>query len=276
MLCGLVGIERACGPVIVGLSNVQMIVPAQVDKYPLRGRSGLYQTDMVLKSGANIYDIDFDPGTAGWQQDSQNTGAGDTYRNTVQLRIRKDRPAQVSFLEHLKNKRVHLILTDQDGQKHLLLNARAGVRAENGPRGGSNHYNYTFRNTDRLPVAFLSGEITTTDGNVLVEAVLQSPDGNFWRLAVGICAAPIALSTTDTDVIPANFRIEDSDGNTYELSVDNCGTLSTSTAAGTAGQILLDAPDGNTYELSVGECETLITILTGSDLPNPDDGVIGG
>lgn len=276
MYCGLQSIERACGRIFVGLTTVQMILPADVVTYPLRGRSGLYETDIVLKSGAVLHNIEFDPGTAGWSQEIQSSTSGDVYRNSVTFRIRRDRPEQAAFLGYLKNKRIHLLITDEDGQKHLVLSARASARAENGPRGGRNHYNYSFQSADRQPAGFLSAEVINQDGNVLVAAVLQSPDGNYWKLAIGICAEVVTLSTTDTNVIPSEFRIEDNEGITFELSIDNCGSLNTTASAGTPGQILLDAPDGNTYELSIGTCETLITTQTGSDLPNPDDSIIGG
>ncbi|MCB0637233.1 MAG: hypothetical protein KDC54_11480 [Lewinella sp.] len=268
MSCGLQSIERACGPILVGLSTVQIILPADVDTYPLRGLSGLWETDMVLSATATLYSMDFDRGTAGWNQDSQPSDGGDSYTDTVTFRIKKDRAAQVSFLERIRNRAVHLIITDEHGQKRLIMNARLRTRAENGPRGSRNTYNYTFESTSERPTAFLAGEVTTTEGTILISVVLQSPDGNYWSLAVGICGEPIAVSTTSTDVIPGTFRISDTDDATYELTVDNFGTLTVTASAGDAGQIILTAPDGNEYELSVGSCDTLITTLQGSDIPS--------
>lgn len=52
---------------------------------------------------------------------------------------------------------------------------------------------------------------------------------------IGICVVLIVLFIMDIDVIFVNFCIEDSDGNIYELSVDNCGMFLISIVVGIVG-----------------------------------------
>lgn len=245
-----------------------MIDPASVHTMPLRGVSGIYGTEIVLLPGAQLYDIRIDAGTGSLRMDTQTSDAGDTYRHTVAFRVKKDRPEQVIFIERLRNKRVHLVLVDANGQTRLLLNMRMGVRLENGPRGDANNAQYTFTGTDSFPYQFYDGDIATTDEVILLEAVILSKEGEYYRLAVGVCEELITLVTTDTNVIPGTFRVADASGTTYALSIDDCGELITTATAGTAGQLLITAPTGNTYEVTVGTCGELITTRQGNDLPD--------
>jgi hypothetical protein len=268
MSCRLTNIERACGPVYVGLTSVQAILPADVDTYPRRGILSLYETELILKNGSVLYNIAADPGTLAFNEEQQNAVNGDAYQQTVTFRLRKDRSALAVLAEELRNQPIHLLITDQYGQKRFLPWMRLRRRrADNGPRGGNNAHQYTFSGSSRRPAGFLGNQVVTQDGETIVRAVLQSPDGSYWLLAVGLCGALITVSTTSTDVIGADFRLSDEDDNTYSLSVDNFGVLITTASAGTADVLILESPNGDEYEVSVTDNEVLLTTLQGSDLP---------
>lgn len=276
MSIGITSIERACGPVLVGLMSIQLIEPADVVTMSRRGVSGLYESNLVLRAGTQLIDIDADSGTAAYIERHQGNDAGDTYRQSLTYRLRKLRPQLTEHRTRLRNSRAHLLITDAYGQKLWLPYMRLSPQVENGPRGGRNYATVNWQSSSALPAAYLNAEIITQDGEVLVGAILQSPDNSYWKIAVGLCGSPIAVSTNSTDIIAAIFRIPDSADNPYLLSVDNHGTLSVAASPGDVGELTISAPNGDQYLFSVTDCETLLTTRQNSDLPGGGNQNLGG
>jgi hypothetical protein len=159
----------------------------------------------------------------------------------------------------VRNRTFHLLITDRYGDQRLLLNLRRRRgQAENGPRGGSNAHTYTWTGRSALPSAFAN--ITITDAPAIyTAAILQSPDSTYWAIQIGLCGELVTNTTSNTDVLPGTFRLEDPDGNTYALSVDNDGVLTTTGSAGVVSTLRLTNPAAQTYTVSVADNEVLIT-----------------
>lgn len=107
-----------------------------------------------MNSGVTLVEIEFDKNTASIRERARENDAGKYYEQTISLYIKRDRTEVHDFVTRLGLNRAHLVITDWNGQKKIIYNAKLSDDMESGESRGSRHgtsLNFTTQSSIKAP-----------------------------------------------------------------------------------------------------------------------------
>jgi len=260
MQCTLHSIEKYCGSTNAGLRQIQLIVPDDVLSIGLIQSQPSILGNIELKPGTQSYDVRFDRQTARFSEIGVNERSGDLYRRTLTFELIHDRYDVSSLIQKLKNRRVHVLITDRNGYKRFSPNMRLTHETDTGDEYTSKSRNrLTFTGTGKQKVKFLSGSLVE-DSTETTGWILQSSGGLNFELKINSCGAIVTVTTAIAGV--SEFEI-----NNWTVTVGEYGELITKAGLADTDSISLTSPSGMTYNVSVDSCGAIITTPTIGPIP---------
>jgi hypothetical protein len=192
-------IERACGTALGGLRSLAIIDPADLSS-PVRQYFAPSVPEVALLTGKRSYSIAHTL-TAGQYSERTNTAtrAGDFYETSVNFSIKKIRFEVENLAEKLRNRRVHVLITDNEGLKKLCINMRLATETNSGGRlGERSGYQFTFSGRREKKNPILLGYVSsgTIDFSGDYHLFFQDVNGQYYHLTVDGFGT---LHTTEAD-----------------------------------------------------------------------------
>ncbi|MEL6140048.1 MAG: hypothetical protein AAFU67_00350 [Bacteroidota bacterium] len=196
-----------------GIKSLQIILPSDVSRLPEALAVPNLEGDVVLNAGAIAYNIEFDPHTSRFREQLRSTDRnGDYYTREVSFNIRRLRIEVADLRRRLRNRKVHLLFTDNNDQVHLYTFMRLREADADGQRrGGRNQTEFVFRGASDTVAPMMNGGLVDdpTGGNEPV--IINGLDGNTYNLVIGPCGNIIVIQTEGSepgiDVVIGNWTI---------------------------------------------------------------------
>ena len=229
-----------------GVARVKLVIPEDVATYA----SPTAEAGIVVKPGKEIYHIEVDPRTGGHQEQLKGGDQGDYYERSVSFDVRRLRQEVTTLKGRLRNRRVHVIFTDENGLTYLYLNQRLRSSTATNQYRTKNRTDFTFSGASRLPAPYVIGEL------------LPEPD-----------PTDVTIGDTQTEPDLGNEGADNSGGSAGGGLGDDLGDGNPNnggdgggggdpgggTPTDPADVVFLQPSTGDYFRITIGECEEVIT-----------------
>lgn len=155
-------IEQVCAAALGGFRQLAIIDPADLQT-PVRQYFAVSVPEVSLLTGRRSYSIAHLLTAGGYSERTITSNkAGDYYESTIQFGLKKIRIDAENLAEKLKNRRVHVVFTDNSGIKRLALDMRLSTETTTGNRLGDRAgYQFTFTGRREKKNPLLLGYISS-------------------------------------------------------------------------------------------------------------------
>jgi hypothetical protein len=159
-------IHRSCALDLASLTHVAMIDPAELDEQPdwylLNDVS-----ELVFKPGKAPFNLQPIISTARLEDESDPGDiAGDYFTHKLTLQVKGVRGEVDMLRAKLRNRRVHFLVTYQDGRMRFIPSMRVNSKADSGARIGADRNGYQITCTCKLdrPAPWVGGTYNIIGG----------------------------------------------------------------------------------------------------------------
>lgn len=197
-------IARSCARDLAGLTSVAMIDPDDLDQQP--DWYLLNDVDeLVFKPGKSPYNLQLVIASAKLEDESDDSPQGDSFMHRLSLRVKGVRGEVDLLRAKLRNRRIHFLVTYQDGRQRFIPYMRLASKGDSGARIGADVNGYNFTLTCKLdrPAPFVGGTYNIIGGPgsdtggtnpITVDTITTSSSTTTYTLPAGALLIAIYIS----------------------------------------------------------------------------------